>query len=279
MRDDALRRFHHAIDHWQLADLTVMQGGCVGLVVAADYRRQPHVLKVNPRTPAGWTSPPGEGRALALWAERGVSPEVIGMLDDELTVLMRRARPGIPLARIVPETTALLRILGDTCRQVHLTVDPGAFPHLSEGDEATGWRRSLAGTPEHTFLEELLASSDDDRLVHVDLHAENVLRHDDRWLVIDPKPHIGDPCVDVVAFVFGSPRLLAEVPDDQRRRRRYVADLTGLYARQAGLDADRVRAWVSIRALARALKAEREDDQAWAVRAQRLLMLVDALDA
>ena len=38
-------------------------------------------------------------------------------------------------------------------------------------------------------------------LLHGDLHHDNVLRHEDGWLAIDPKGFIGDPVFDVCAFI------------------------------------------------------------------------------
>ncbi len=84
------------------------------------------------------------------------------------------------------------------------------------------------------------------RMIHGDLHYENVLAADrEPWLVIDPKPMSGDPHYEVAPLlwnrwdeVVGSGR----VRDAVRQRFHAVVDT-------AGLDEDRARDWVVVRAL------------------------------
>lgn len=85
-------------------------------------------------------------------------------------------------------------------------------------------------------------------LLATDLHADNVLRAQrEPWLVIDPKPFVGDPAYDATQHLLnGEDRL--------------QADPEGTIARVAGLmqlDPARVRAWLFAR-----LAAEPRDD--WA---------------
>ena len=78
----------------------------------------------------------------------------------------------------------------------------------------------------------------DARMIHGDLHGANVLAADrEPWLVIDPKPYVGDPCYDVLQHALNCPE-------------RLVADPVGLAERLAALvhlDADRVRLWLFAR--------------------------------
>jgi streptomycin 6-kinase len=82
--------------------------------------------------------------------------------------------------------------------------------------------------------------------IHGDLHFENVLAADrEPWLVIDPKPMSGDPHYEVAPVlwnrweeVLGSGRVREAV----RQRFHAVVDA-------AGLDEDRARDWVVVRAL------------------------------
>ncbi|HSE08676.1 MAG TPA: aminoglycoside phosphotransferase family protein [Nocardioidaceae bacterium] len=84
------------------------------------------------------------------------------------------------------------------------------------------------------------------RMIHGDLHYENVLAADrEPWLVIDPKPMSGDPHYEVAPLLWnrweeatGSGR----VRDAVRRRFHAVVDA-------AGFDEDRARDWVVVRAL------------------------------
>jgi streptomycin 6-kinase len=76
------------------------------------------------------------------------------------------------------------------------------------------------------------------RLLVTDLHAENVLAAQrEPWLIIDPKPYVGDPAYDVLQHMLNCrDRLFA----DPRALARRMADL-------AGLDAERVQLWLFAR--------------------------------
>ena len=83
-----------------------------------------------------------------------------------------------------------------------------------------------------------------DVLLLTDLHAGNVLSAERRpWLVIDPKPYIGDPHYDVVQHLLNCGRSLEE---DPIRLLAHVADL-------ADLDAGRVRQWLLARCVQESL--------------------------
>jgi streptomycin 6-kinase len=87
----------------------------------------------------------------------------------------------------------------------------------------------------------LLRNATTDALLATDLHAGNVLRSERQpWLVIDPKPFIGDPAYDATQHLFNCPARLSADPLATIRR---LADL-------AGLDPERVRLWTFARAAA-----------------------------
>jgi streptomycin 6-kinase len=83
-------------------------------------------------------------------------------------------------------------------------------------------------------------------LIHADLHYENVLAADrEPWLVIDPKPVSGDPHYEVAPLLWNrwaEAVTSGRVREVVRRRFHTVVDA-------AGLDEDRARAWVMVRAL------------------------------
>jgi streptomycin 6-kinase len=83
-------------------------------------------------------------------------------------------------------------------------------------------------------------------LVHTDLHYENVLAADrEPWLVIDPKPVSGDPHYEVAPLLWNRWNEVVasgRVRDAVRRRFHTVVGA-------AGLDEDRARDWVVVRAM------------------------------
>jgi len=70
-----------------------------------------------------------------------------------------------------------------------------------------------------------------DVLLATDLHAGNVLRSKrEPWLVIDPKPFVGDPAYDATQHLFNCRERLRSDPDGTIRR---FADLLGVNRERA----------------------------------------------
>jgi streptomycin 6-kinase len=91
------------------------------------------------------------------------------------------------------------------------------------------------------LFEELSRPSADDVLLATDLHAGNVLRAQrEPWLVIDPKPFVGDCAYDATQHLINCKGRMLTAPDATIRR---VAGLLGV-------DDERVRLWMFARAAA-----------------------------
>ena len=77
-------------------------------------------------------------------------------------------------------------------------------------------------------------------LLPTDLHGGNILAsRREPWLVIDPKPYVGDPAYDPVQHMLNCPE-------------RLLADPVGLSARMAdlcGVDRDRLGQWLFARSV------------------------------
>jgi streptomycin 6-kinase len=88
---------------------------------------------------------------------------------------------------------------------------------------------------------ELTSPSSDDVLLATDLHAGNVLRAQrEPWLVIDPKPFVGDPAYDASQHLFNCMTRMIAAP------RATIARFSDLLS----VDAERVRLWIFARAAA-----------------------------
>ena len=88
---------------------------------------------------------------------------------------------------------------------------------------------------------ELPRTAMEDVLLDTDVHAGNVLRAQrEPWLVIDPKPFVGDPAYDATQHLLNCLERLCSNPADTIRR---FADLLGV-------DAERLRLWTFARAAA-----------------------------
>lgn len=91
------------------------------------------------------------------------------------------------------------------------------------------------------LFEELSRNTPEHVLLATDLHAGNVLQAQrEAWLVIDPKPFVGDPAYDATQHLRNCDVRLRSDPDGTIR---HLADLLGV-------DRDRIRLWTFARAAA-----------------------------
>ena len=162
--------------------------------------------------------------------------------DDELhAMLLERCEPGTAL-RAVPEEDQDAVIAGLLQRGWRLPLTPHPFRHLSvmlahwsrETHEARArWPDAglvLAGLE---LFETLPNSAATEVLLTTDLHAGNVLQAErEPWLVIDPKPFVGDPAYDATQHLFNcAARLRSDLEGTVRR----FSDLLGVSYERAGL--------------------------------------------
>ena len=133
---------------------------------------------------------------------------------------------------------------------------------VGDGRRLGGARRGTAGAPTRgdstagwpgrgwRCSANCRALGPDDVLLFTDLHAGNVLSSGRRpWLLIDPKPYVGDRHYDVLQHLFNCNESLQADPIGLLTE---VADL-------AGLDAGRVRQWL----FARCVQESLGDDPRW----------------
>ncbi len=126
--------------------------------------------------------------------------------DDELNaMLLERCTPGTSL-QALPETEQDVIIAGLLRRFWRVLSAKHSFRHLSEmlrywseetQRDAARWTDSGLVREGLGAFEELAIASPSDVLLASDLHAGNVLRAErEPWLVIDPKPFVGDKAYD-----------------------------------------------------------------------------------
>jgi streptomycin 6-kinase len=179
------------------------------------------VLKV------GWLHPGAEREAEALrfWDGNGaVRLQADETLGDTVALLLERCEPGTLLSeQAEPEQDEVVCAL-----LPRLWREPPAgheFPSLQamcaawahDADEAlarpgacTAIDRGLVRAGLELFRT-LPASADRHVLLATDLHAENILAaRREPWLVIDPKPHVGDPTYDPLQHMLNCDRLFTD---------------------------------------------------------------------
>lgn len=169
--------------------------------------------------------------------------------SDINAMLLERCEPGTAL-RERPETEQDVVIAGLLRRLWRVPRPSHGFRPLSTMLEA--WSNETLAISERwsdpglvreglLLFDELSRSSPGDVLLATDLHAGNVLRaHREPWLVIDPKPFVGDPAYDATQHLFNCEARLRSAPE---RTIRHFADLLGL-------DHERIHLWAFARAAA-----------------------------
>ncbi|MFG2071529.1 aminoglycoside phosphotransferase family protein [Nonomuraea maritima] len=231
------------LDEWELRLDGEPRHGVVSLVlpvVLADGT--PAALKLQPVTDENATEAPGlrawagDGSVLlldsdpatgALLLERLEADRSLAAVPDAmealelLTGLLRRL-----VARPAPEG---MRRLADIAQGMLDGVD-GALAGLRREDDRRCLRRCAAAVAE-------LLPEPGDRLLHWDLHYENVLAADrEPWLAIDPKPLAGDPGFDLMPALhnrWDEVVATGDVPRAVLRRFDLMVDALGLDRRRA----------------------------------------------
>jgi streptomycin 6-kinase len=176
-----------------------------------------------------------EGDALELWGGDGA---VRLLRRSGRTLLEERALPGDDLSALSDaEATAIaIDVASRLWRRTGPPFRPVAPEVLRWLDEA-----EREGSELVHLARELLAGLDPgaDWLVHGDFHHHNILRHDDRFVAIDPKPYLADREYDVPSFLWNP---LGNRLENREQTERRIAAFVA-----AGLDDFRIRAWTVIR--------------------------------
>ena len=199
-----------------------------------------------------------EADALQLWDGRGAI-RLLAHDRDRRALLLERCVPGTTLWELDDEREAnriatglLLRIWRPP---------PADHPFRLLENEARRWADELPrqweqlGRPfDRALVDEAAAAARDlaatqpqPVVVHQDFHGGNVLRSTrEPWLVIDPKPLVGEPAFDAASLLRDRRDGLGEDPAPERRIRARLDQL----AAELDLDRSRLRGWGIVHALA-----------------------------
>jgi len=238
-------------------------GTCSWVAPARDAAGRDAVLKVAWRH---WEAR-DEAAGMAAWAGAGAA-EVLAVDDrpppsssggttsgdgGTTALLLERCRPGTPLTALpVSEQHG---VVGSLLRQLHAAPLPAGHGFRPLTSLCDAWGRSaVRGHAQHPealdpglvreglrlwhALPRDLPSDVHEALLVTDLHAGNVLSAErEPWLLVDPKPHVGDPHYDVVQHLLNCEAELHADPAGLARR----------VAGEADLDGDRVVRWLFAR--------------------------------
>ncbi|WP_431773873.1 aminoglycoside phosphotransferase family protein [Streptomyces cucumeris] len=201
----------------------------------------------------------GVPAGLRAWRGRGVV-RLLGHDEESGTQLLERLDADRPLSSVSDDHEALCLLAGLLARLVAVPAPEGvrglsgiatamldeaprAIPALSDPDE-----RRLVRTCASAVAE--LTGEPGDRLLHWDLHYDNVLAGErEPWLVIDPEPIAGDPGFELLPALHNRWEEVVATGDVPRAVLRRFDVLT----EAVGVDRRRAVGWTLGRVLQNAL--------------------------
>jgi streptomycin 6-kinase len=242
-------------DRWSLRVGAPFQPGgqCSWTAPATGPEGASLVLKVGVRFPGGEER--DEAAGLRIWDGNGaVKLHRAEESESAYGLLLERCQPGTPLGQMLPgpeQDQVVARLLRRLWAQSH-----AAYPFRPLAQMCDAWagefeREYAAAGPGDridpglaragiALFRALPRTADSQVLLCTDLHGENILAAlREPWLVIDPKPYVGDPAYDVLQHMLNCEDRLAAGPGALALR---MADL-------AGLDGGRVRQWLFARSV------------------------------
>ncbi len=170
--------------------------------------------------------------------------------DDDLNaMLLEQCEPGTALRRL-PEPEQDVIVAGLLRRLWRLPAAPHPFRPLAAMTaqwanetiaDSARWPDVGLVQEGLRLFEELPRTSPTEVLLATDLHAGNILRAErEPWLVIDPKPFVGDPAYDATQHLFNCEGRLRADPEGTMRR----------FAELLEVEYERVRLWMFARSAA-----------------------------
>ncbi|MEU2671978.1 aminoglycoside phosphotransferase family protein [Streptomyces sp. NPDC007164] len=244
------------LDRWSLRPDGPSAHGMASLVlpvIRADGT--PAVLKLQEVTEENIDAVPG----LRVWNGDGV----VHLLDhdpDTGTMLLERLDTARPLSAVADETAAV-QILAELLARLVAVPAPPGFRRLADIaaamlDEVPGSVPRLRDPAEQRLVRTCAAAVAEligepgDRLLHWDLHYDNVLAGErEPWLAIDPEPLAGDPGFDLMPAMHNRWDEVVATGDVPRAVLRRFDRLTEVL----GLDRQRAIGWTLGRVLQNAL--------------------------
>ncbi len=207
-----------------------------------------------------------EVEALRTFSGNGAVP-VLDMNAELGAFLLPYLEPGTTLKNVQEkDDRQATEIAADVMRRLHSNTSHSSnFPHVSdwvktfEHVKESGTIPTQLLTTATELFHELDATKSEEKLLHGDLHHENILFDQQRgWLAIDPKGVIGDPAYETARFLHNPPGWTSA--GDPLAAVKIRIDIL---ASAMGFDAKRIAKWAFIDCLLSAAWTVEEGGSDW----------------
>lgn len=235
-------------EHWKLSDVIPVDNMSYNYVAFAKQdNNTPVVLKFS------CDKALIEAEYCALKQFNGVgSIQVIDRYVNHNALLLEQAVPGYLLKANHPNNIEdTIKIYVGVVKALASLPKPDArYTHVEKWSQAIDRIDDRRIKPEYIdkakeLKSYLLSSSEKEYLCHGDLHLENIIYHNKKWLSIDPKGILGEMAFEAAAFDLLDKSDWAEpksIPNKMNQR-------LSLLANNLGIPKDRLLAWVFLRVI------------------------------
>lgn len=246
------------LERWELTLDGEPMHGMVGLVLP--------VLRAD-GTPAALKLQPideehlGEGTALRVWDGQGAARLLADAEEaNSSMLLLERLDEDRPLSAL-PDITQALQVIGELLVRLNAHQAPPEIRRLSDVInkmlEYLPQALTVLTDPDERRMMQTwadvvrdVAEEPGDRLLHWDLHYDNVLAAErEPWLAIDPKPLAGDPGFELLPALHNRWEEIVHTGDVARAVRRRFDQMTEVLE----LDRQRATGWSIARVLQNSL--------------------------
>ncbi|WP_133129845.1 aminoglycoside phosphotransferase family protein [Legionella yabuuchiae] len=259
-------------NHWGLSEVIPVSNMTFNYVAKAILSNgEPVVLKISHDKQSNIN----EKQALTNLGSQGA----IKLIDYNSTynaLLLQQAIPGITLKSLYQDNPDyVMDCYVETMRKLHHQ----QLPKESNPPQITDWLNvldepSLKQIPTALLNKaielrnKMLSSPKPLIFLHGDLHHDNILKHGNEWLAIDPKGVVGEAEFEIAAFDFMYISKLTAIVDVKNVFEKRVE----LLAQKSGLDAQRIKDWVFVRLILMAVWfIEDNSDPSWAIKLAELI--------
>lgn len=235
-------------EHWKLSHLTPVENMSYNYVTLANqHHNSPVVLKCS----CDKSLIEDEYRALKHFNGVG-SIQVIDKATNYNALLLEQAIPGCLLkANHLKDIENIIKIYSGIVKAIASQPKPETeYTHVEKWCQAIDRITDPRITSEYIDKAKelrtyLLSSSHNEYLCHGDLHCDNILRHNQKWLSIDPKGIIGEIAFEAAAFDL----LDRSDWDESKTILDKINQRLSLLASNLKISKERLQAWIFLRVI------------------------------